>query len=178
MNRARMIIAPDWRVVASLVALTIAVLLLRAAPSIVMPIEARVVPEIPFILCGAAAGPHGAQPSYAADGRPLPQARIVSSEALSHVPGKRITVAMVHFPPGAGSPPHRHGGSVTAFVMSGMISSKLEGGPMGVFKPGEHFFEPLGIIHEHSGNMSATEPAELMAIFVHDEGATLTTYLQ
>ena len=167
-----------WQILASLVVLTLAMLVLRAAPPTVTFSESRAEPQIPFILCGGVTGPHGAQLSHAADGRPLPQARIVSSEPLSHVPGKRVTVAIVHFPPGAASPPHRHGGSVTAFILSGVITSKLEGGPMGTFKPGDHFFEPLGIIHEHSGNTSMTEPAELMAVFVHDEGATLTTYLQ
>jgi quercetin dioxygenase-like cupin family protein len=162
----------------SVVALALAMLVLRVAPPIVPMSESRVEPQIPFILCGGVTGPHGAQLSHAADGRPLPQARIVSSEPLSHVPGKRVTVAVVHFPPGAASPPHRHGGSVTAYITKGVITSKLEGGPMGTFKPGDHFFEPLGIIHEHSGNTSTTETAELIAVFVHDEGATLTTYLQ
>ncbi len=134
--------------------------------------------QLPFILCGGAGVIAGAEPIHATNGRPRPVARVVSSEPLAHVPGKRVTVAIVDFPPRSISPPHRHGGSVTAYVLSGTIRSQLEQGPIDTFKPGGTFFEPLGIIHTLSENPSDTEPAQLMAIFIHDEGATLTTYLE
>jgi quercetin dioxygenase-like cupin family protein len=137
-------------------------------------------PEIPlpFVLCGGAGVVAGAEPMFAASGRPRPVPKIVSSEPLAHIPGKRVTVAIVDFPPRSLSPPHRHGGSVTAYVLSGTIRSQLGQGPVETFRPGGTFFEPLGIIHTLSENPSDTEPAQLMAIFVHDEGATLTTYLE
>lgn len=137
-------------------------------------------PEIPlpFILCGGAGVVQGAEPLLSASGRPRPAARIVSSEPLAHVPGKRVTVAIVDFPPGSISPPHRHGGSVTVFVLKGSIRSQLGQGPIETFPVGGTFFEPLGIIHTLSENVSDTESAQVMAIFVHDEGATLTTYLE
>ena len=43
---------------------------------------------------------------------------------------------------------------------------------------GESFFEPPGAIHLVSENASSTEPAGLIAVFVADEGATLTTYIE
>jgi len=45
------------------------------------------------------------------------------------------------------------------------------------FKVGQSFFEPPGTMHMVSANASATEPAELIAVFVADEGAQLTTFL-
>src|SRR5262249_58788564 len=45
-------------------------------------------------------------------------------------------------------------------------------------KVGESFFEAPGAIHLVSENASLTEPAELPAVFVADEGATLTTYIK
>lgn len=137
-------------------------------------------PEIPlpFILCGGAGVVHGAEPIFALSGRPRPVARVVSSEPLAHLPGKRVTVAIVDFPPSSISPPHRHGGSVTVFILSGTIRSQLEQGPIETFRAGGTFFEPLGIIHTLAENVSDTESAQLLAIFVHDEGATLTTYLE
>jgi len=108
--------------------------------------------------------------------RPRPVAQPVSSDALPHVQGKRITTMVVEFPPGGFSPPHHHGGSVTVYVLSGVIRSQLQGQPPIVYRAGESFFEPPGAVHLLAENMSATEPARILAVFVADEGATLTTY--
>lgn len=132
----------------------------------------------PFVLCGAAVPGGLHDPLLAADGRPRPVATVVSSEPLSHAPGKRVTVAVVKFAPGAFSPPHVHGGTVSVYILKGTIRSQIDSGPVGTFNPGDTFFEPIGAVHTLSENVSATEPAELLAIFVHEEGATLTTYLE
>lgn len=134
----------------------------------------------PFILCGSAVpgAIHDPLLNVNADGSPRPVARIVSSEPLSHAPGKRITIAIVTFAPGAWSPPHVHGGTVNVWVLKGAIRSQLNYGAMEVFQPGGTFFEPIGGVHSHSGNVSLTDEAQALAIFVHDEGATLTTYLK
>ncbi|HET6157111.1 MAG TPA: cupin domain-containing protein [Dongiaceae bacterium] len=105
-----------------------------------------------------------------------PTAHTISSDALPHVAGKNITTMVVEFPPGGFSPPHHHGGSVTAYVLSGTIRSQLQGQPPMVYTQGQTFFEPPGITHLVAENMSATEPARILAVFVADEGATLTTY--
>ena len=101
----------------------------------------------------------------------------ISSHALPNVPGKRVTIVRVFYGPGGFSRPHRHAGSVTAFVTKGEIRSQLGGGPVGTFAVGQSFFEPPGSTHLVSANASTTEPAELIAVFVADEGAQLTTYL-
>jgi len=49
-------------------------------------------------------------------------------------------------------------------------------GPARIYKAGEDFFEPPGSEHLVSENASATEPASLLAIFVADDGAQLTTF--
>jgi quercetin dioxygenase-like cupin family protein len=112
----------------------------------------------------------------AAGARPRPVAQPVSSDALPHVQGKRITTMVVEFPPNGFSPPHHHGGSVTVYVLSGVIRSQLQGQPPIVYRAGESFFEPPGAVHLLAENMSASEPARILAVFVADEGATLTTY--
>ena len=48
---------------------------------------------------------------------------------------------------------------------------------MEVFEVGQSFFEPPGAIHAVSANASNTEMAELLAVFVADEGAELTTFV-
>ncbi len=101
----------------------------------------------------------------------------VRSEALPNVPGKNLTAVLVTYPPGGKSGKHHHAGSVFAYVISGAIRSKVSGqGPAKVYQAGESFFEPPGSEHLVSENASATEPASLLAVFVADRGAKLTTF--
>lgn len=100
--------------------------------------------------------------------RPATIVTPVSCEKLPNVPGKSITTVTVTFPPGAYAPRHRHPGSVTAFVLKGTLRSQLAGTPAGTYTVGQSWFEPPGTIHLFAENASATEPAELLAIFVAD----------
>jgi quercetin dioxygenase-like cupin family protein len=102
---------------------------------------------------------------------------VVASYPLANVPGKRVTVVRVTYGPGGFTPPHRHGGAVTAYITKGEIRSQLGGGPLETFTVGQSFFEPPGTTHVVSANASTTEAAELIAVFVADEGAELTTLL-
>jgi quercetin dioxygenase-like cupin family protein len=101
----------------------------------------------------------------------------ITSHALPNVPGKRVTIVRVFYGPGGFTRAHRHAGSVTAYVTRGEIRSQLAGGPVETFGVGQSFFEPPGAVHLVSANASATEPAELIAVFVADEGAQLTTFV-
>ncbi len=101
----------------------------------------------------------------------------VASYPLANAPGKRVTVVRVIYGPGGFTPPHYHAGTVTAYIVRGAIKSQLQGGPVEIFMPGQTFFEPPGSVHMVSANASTTEEAELLAIFVADEGAQLTTML-
>jgi len=102
----------------------------------------------------------------------------ISSHALPNVPGKRVTIVRVFYGPGGFTRAHRHSGSVTAYITKGEIRSQLAGGPVETFKVGQSFFEPPGATHLVSANASNTEPAELIAVFVADEGAQLTTFIE
>ena len=110
--------------------------------------------------------------------RPRTVVRPISSHELTTLPGQHMSTVVVEFPPGGFSPRHVHGGSVYVYVLSGTIRSQLEGGPPGYYKTGDTFFEPQGIVHVLAENFSMTEPATILAVFVHEAGATLTTYLE
>ncbi len=114
----------------------------------------------------------------AAAGSPLDTVEPIASYALPNVPGKRVTVVRVFYGPGGFTRAHRHAGSVTAFITKGEIRSQLAGGPLETFKVGQSFFEPPGSTHLVSANASNTEPAELIAVFVADEGAQLTSFIE
>ncbi len=63
-----------------------------------------------------------------------------------------------------------------AYVIFGSIRSQLEGAPARVYRAGETWTEAPGAHHSISENASATEPAELIAVFLLDtQDGPLTT---
>jgi quercetin dioxygenase-like cupin family protein len=111
----------------------------------------------------------------AADPPPPTTVKTAFSEKLPNVPGKTLTGIHVTYPPGAKSSSHAHAGSAYAYVLSGKVLSENSAtGPARVYSAGEGFFEPPGSVHTISENASDSEPAELLAIFVADDGAELS----
>ena len=103
-------------------------------------------------------------------------ARRIFEHPLPNVPGKAMTAVVVDYPPGAASPAHRHAASgfIFAYVLTGKIRSQIDGEPAKVYMAGEHWHEMPGARHVVSENASDTEPASLLAVFVAEEGETLT----
>jgi quercetin dioxygenase-like cupin family protein len=124
--------------------------------------------ELPLAICAA----------DASSASSLNKVEVISSHAVPDIPGKRVTIVRVTYGPGGLTPPHRHAGAVTAYITKGQIRSQLKGGPIEIFDVGQSFFEPPGAIHLVSANASNTDWAELIAIFVADEGAQLTTLIE
>jgi quercetin dioxygenase-like cupin family protein len=133
-----------------------------------LPLTMDAISTVVTPLC-AAAGPAGSA---------LDTVEPIASYALPNVPGKRITIVRVFYGPGGFTRAHRHAGSVTAYITKGEIRSQLAGGPVETFKVGQSFFEPPGATHLVSANASNTEPSELIAVFVADEDAQLTTFVE
>ncbi len=91
---------------------------------------------------------------------------------ISNVPGKTMTALVVTYPPGAKTPAHRHGKSfVIGYVLEGSIRSKLNNGQERVYRAGESWTENPGDRHSVSENASATEPAKILAMLVHNNKA-------
>jgi len=126
--------------------------------------------SLPWILCNSTNGETAAS-------RPRTVVKTLRTEPLVTAPGKYITVQLVHLPPMALTPSHVHGGDVTAYVLNGTVRSEHAGLPVAAYHAGEIFHEPYGTTHVFFENPSATETADVLAITVHDEGATLTTFL-
>jgi quercetin dioxygenase-like cupin family protein len=117
--------------------------------------------------CGAsAADPNSANTSETL--APLYQ------QVLPNVADKTLTSAIVTFPPAARAVPHRHGDAfVYAYVLDGTVNSQLEGQPAHVYHQGENWSEPPGAHHLITENVSATEPAELLVVFIATTGDRL-----
>ena len=94
--------------------------------------------------------------------------------ALPNVEGKTFTTSTVDFPPGVQSVPHRHGQAfVYAYVLSGAVSSQLEGQEAKTYQTGQFWFEEPGVHHLLTANASATAPARLLVVFIADDGQAL-----
>ncbi len=118
----------------------------------------------------ASAAPVTAEPARTETVTPL------FSAPLPDVPGETLTSMLVSFPPAAQAVPHRHGDAfVYAYVLDGSVRSQLDGQPPQVFHRGENWSEPPGAHHVLTENVSATEQARLLVVFVAPTGAALKT---
>ncbi len=111
-----------------------------------------------------------------AAGRPATSSKLIYSHALPDIPDRRMTAVLVDFPPGAFSPEHHHEATLHVQVLKGVIRSQLAGEPVQTYQAGDSFFEPLGSVHLFAENVSDTEPAQLLAVYVHQQGARLIVY--
>lgn len=115
--------------------------------------------------------------AVAADTSAAVQRQVIYAEGLANVPGKKLTAVVLYAAPGAKSTAkHHHAGTVLVYVVSGSIQVQFEGHAPQEFSAGQCFVETPGTEHLSTMNLSATEPAKLLAVFVADDGATLTTY--
>jgi quercetin dioxygenase-like cupin family protein len=130
--------------------------------------SAEAVNALPWIVCSTQNGESA---------RPRTVVRTLRSEPLAAAPGKMVTTQLVHLPPSASSPPHVHGGDVTAYVLRGAVRSAHAGLAVADYRAGEMFYEPYGTTHAFFENRSSTESADVLAVTVHEPGAALTTFL-
>ena len=96
--------------------------------------------------------------------------------ALAEAARLPLRVRVVDVPPAGRVPEHHHGGPTIDYVLSDALRMQLLGGPALVYQPGQTMFEPSGSVHLYAENLSLTEPAKIMLITVHDEGARLNVF--
>jgi quercetin dioxygenase-like cupin family protein len=114
--------------------------------------------------------------SATASGRPTTSSTVLGSESLAADPHRRMTSTVVDFPPNAFSPEHHHEADLYVYVLEGTIRSQLGGQGVETYTKGQSFFEPDGSTHLFAENASGTEPAKILAVFVHREGTRLIVY--
>jgi len=154
----------------------------KAPPAFVLSALAVLTPAL--IVCQLAATPGIGDildwticaASASVSGRPGTSPTIIGSEPLAADPHKRVTSMEVVFPPNAFSPEHHHEADLYVYVLEGTIRSQLGGQPVMTYTKGQSFFEPDGSTHLFAENASMTEPAKILAVFVHREGARLIVF--
>jgi quercetin dioxygenase-like cupin family protein len=98
------------------------------------------------------------------------------SHSLPQLDGShlRAIVVEVNYAPGEADKPHSHPCTVIGYVAQGTIRFQVKGGPEGVYKAGESFYEAPNGVHQVSANASDKEPAKLIAFFICDHETPLT----
>ena len=98
------------------------------------------------------------------------KATVVFDHPIPNVPGKSMKGILVEYGPGVVSPGHTHPKSafIYATVLEGAIRTSVNDGPAVVYKAGQNFPEMPGDRHTLDENVSKTEPAKLLAVFVVD----------
>ncbi|EKZ95483.1 MULTISPECIES: cupin domain-containing protein [Cupriavidus] len=86
----------------------------------------------------------------------------VMKQDIPEAKGRHVFMITVAYEPGQASEPHRHPGSIFAYVLDGEVESQLDGQPARVYKAGEAWYEPPGAKHLVSRNASSTKPAKLL----------------
>jgi hypothetical protein len=74
----------------------------------------------------------------------IPSRRVVIRQSLPGNPERQLTLVEVVYPRAQGSPPHKHGNGVMAFVVSGAIASKVGDGPEHCFAQARRGGNPSG----------------------------------
>ena len=77
------------------------------------------------------------------------------------------TMVEVTIDPLGGSPPHRHPGPVSGYVLEGTFEFQVEGGPVIILKAGDTFFEPTMILHKRGHNPDKQKRTRVLATIVH-----------
>ncbi len=125
-----------------------------------------------FLFAGIAAGVVAVATIHVVAGetRKFPSVERVLQQALADMPGQEVRMEVVTFPPGAGSPDHRHPGHVFVYVLEGEIETRVGDGQVTRYKAGESFYEPKNALHADGRNPSDTQPAKILAVMLTEEG--------
>jgi quercetin dioxygenase-like cupin family protein len=133
-------------------------------------------------LCGALALAEAAEDGAKEEGKVItgPGAsdkgvtvRALLQHDLPDTPGKQLSVVTVEFAPGAASSPHRHPGSVVAYVVEGSVVSEVDPGDPVTYKAGQSWYELPMHTHRVARNASKSRWAKIVAVLISEKGQEL-----
>jgi quercetin dioxygenase-like cupin family protein len=94
----------------------------------------------------------------------------ILAQPLPDIPGREVRISVIERTPGFASPPHRHPGHHTfGYVLEGTYEFAIDRGQPRVFKAGDTFYEPPGVVHSTSRNASADQRLKLLVFMVADQ---------
>src|SRR5437763_604227 len=118
--------------------------------------------------------------NVSAQGKGQRSVRTVFTQILPARDGGKLVVHAVEvdYSPGAAPPPHSHPCPVIGYVLEGAIRTQVKGEQEAIYKSGESFYEAANGVHLVSANASETAAAKLLALFVCDHDAPLSSDAQ
>lgn len=95
--------------------------------------------------------------------------KTLRSDPLHNPTGDPLTATLqlVTIPPLASSPPHRHPGTITGYVLEGTFEFQVDDGPIQTLKAGDTFFEPRMALHSTTRNPDRKTTTRLLVTMVH-----------
>ena len=99
--------------------------------------------------------------------------RPILQHDLPDVPGKQVSMVIVEFEPGAASSPHRHPGSVVAYVLEGSVVSEVDPDKPVTYHVGQTWYELPMHTHRIARNASKSRPAKILAVLISEKGQEL-----
>ena len=110
---------------------------------------------------------------YAATAVPL------FNQALPPLPeNQEVLMLTVEYAPGESSTAHRHNAYTYVYVLQGSIGMQVEGGVEQQLSAGQTFYEIPSDVHVVSKNMSTTETAKFLVLFIKTVGAPTSAPVQ
>ncbi|MGE3690532.1 MAG: cupin domain-containing protein [Novosphingobium sp.] len=110
-----------------------------------------------------------AQPLFAAAPAPPPATRLAEAEVANDRGPQVLTQHNRTFLPGGSSGWHSHPGIEVGHVLSGITEMRLADGTRRLYRAGESFVVPRGVVH--NGINAGRGPARLLITYVVDKGA-------
>ncbi len=113
------------------------------------------------------------QSALAKDAEPLRDTESIKfNHVIPNMKGKKMVSVVVDYPAGAKSVSHRHAKSafIYIYVLKGAVRSQVNDEPAKIYHEGDSWYEAPGAHHKVSENVSSTEPAKLLAVFLVDSG--------
>jgi quercetin dioxygenase-like cupin family protein len=91
---------------------------------------------------------------------------------------RNVQAVVIELAPGAGAPIHRHDVAVLAYVIEGAVENQFDAGPLQTHKVGESWWEAPGTVHNVARNVSKTDPARLLVVYIGEDGKAATVPLK
>jgi len=98
---------------------------------------------------------------------------IAERDIIEKLDGKdaKVSFVEVSLEPGEANAPHRHPGPVFGYVLEGKFEWAINDEPAKVFKPGDTFYEPTGVLHRVSKSAATKGKTRVLAAVVYPRDA-------
>jgi quercetin dioxygenase-like cupin family protein len=91
---------------------------------------------------------------------------------------RNVQAVVIELAPGAGAPIHRHDVAVLAYVIEGAVENQFDAGPLQTHKVGDSWWEAPGTVHNVARNVSKTDRARLLVVYIGEDGKAATVPLK